>query len=689
MIPQEGDQEPLAPGYCVASSFECSIRPSRQQSTTSDSNHIHEGIFSLSAPLETRTSFQIMLEILRSSGLPKLVTINRQHQLGQGAQFAVYQETVEFHKFGLLSYENRAVRQAKFENSLHTQFTLQNREARAHLSAVCLEILALPHSEIRGHPNVVKLLGWGTEQGFFSPHPCCGTCDRLKLCVDISAGLHQLHSCGLIHGDLKPQNVLIFEGGRWPVAKLADFGLSTNDSSVEGVYVHIGGTPGWQAPEIEKGNRVDSTLCLEIELLERPTDLSRRMTTIFDSFGFGNIEEFPIIAQDNVEKSHFDYIDSSLEREHTYESLLEIGIPQSMIRYYPFDQPRYKSWELAPSPAVLFSDIFALFCKHPENVSEYDCFSLFLGGLDLPQCSYSKPATIIRLVFEAARRGLNVARSLVPVMHRYYDIDVSEATSSHLLYWLKSAVEDGNFIARSELERIAYGDFHGSIEKFQNAGGYNQIYSKYLSYNAEVVEESKLEHGWNMLHYLSAYGAEEEVKEYLKRTDHVAMNALTKDKETALYLASLRGSHGIMQQRLLHGSDPSIPCTEFEITCMHWLFSFHENIQDEIVMELTTRGADIDARAKWGLPFLYYPFILPEGSPLHWAIHMASRSAMKTLVKHGASVSIRDGSNPYTFDQRIRVLLESGGCDEENYSVPEKETMGLSPLDVSALQWDS
>jgi serine/threonine protein kinase/ankyrin repeat protein len=769
MASQEGDLKPLAAGYSVASSFESSIRPSRQQTTTtSASNHILDGIISLSAPLETRTSFQIMLEILRSSGLPKLNTLNRQHLLGQGAQFAVYKETVAFHKYGTFSYEDRAVKQAKFENSLHTQFTLQNRKARAHLNAICLEILALTHPEIGCHSNIVKLLGWGTEQGFYSPLTLVmelATCDlasflkkknlspefelHFSICVDVAAGLDQLHSCGLIHGDLKPQNVLIFEGSPWPVAKLADFGLSIDDSSMEGAHIHVGGTPGWQAPEVEKGDRLESSLvkfsdvysygliawstffhngetppqskassrqqlaqcdmerawgdpplkdrselckllkqCLGHEPLTRPSNLSRRISGIFDSLGFQLKRDEPLPIPDKIEKSHFDYINSSLNQEYTYEPFSELGIPHSMIKYYPFDQPRYRSWELSPLPDILFNDILATFSDNPKSVSEHDCLSLFLGAMANPNRSYSDPGMMIQLLLEASKRGLNVARSLLPVMHRYYGIDLPEETASNLQDWLKSAVADGSIVARPELERIAHGELYESIRTFQDAGGYNQIYSKYSSYNAEVAEESKLEYGWDMLHYLAAYGTEEEVERYLQSTEHIDINAFTRYNETALYLASVRGSYRIMLKLLLRGSDPSIPCTEYEITCMHWLFSFHEDIQDELVAELIARGADIDAKAKWGLPFLHYPFILPAGSPLHWAVVMSSRKATEILVKKGANVLIRDGSYPYAFDKRVRLLLETGGHDEEDYSIPDKETMGLSPLDISAMKWD-
>lgn len=56
-----------------------------------------------------------------------------------------------------------------------------------------------------------------------------------------------------MHGDLKPENVLIFEERGHLVAKLSDFDCSsfgqTDDSQVS-----IAGTPGWIAPELARRN---------------------------------------------------------------------------------------------------------------------------------------------------------------------------------------------------------------------------------------------------------------------------------------------------------------------------------------------------------------------------------------------------------------------------------------------------
>ncbi|KAF9790826.1 kinase-like domain-containing protein [Thelephora terrestris] len=121
------------------------------------------------------------------------------------------------------------------------------------------------------HPNIVPFLGvptkkpppfemvfdlmeHGTLTEFVTKYP---KVDCIGLLWDVADGLHFLHSCNIVHGNLKGANVLIDKEGH---ARLTDFGLasviqgenSTRNPQDRGVE----GTKAWVAPEILRGGAV-------------------------------------------------------------------------------------------------------------------------------------------------------------------------------------------------------------------------------------------------------------------------------------------------------------------------------------------------------------------------------------------------------------------------------------------------
>ncbi|RPB12630.1 hypothetical protein P167DRAFT_149914 [Morchella conica CCBAS932] len=170
------------------------------------------------------------------------------------------------------------------------------------LEAVFLEMRVLTHPAIYLHKNVVDFLGisWQCElpeiepgqREFLPPkrvpvilleYAKYGTLAdfmqtdlyasmtfnaRANLCRDIAEGLAVLHKSKIVHGDLKPENVLIFEdkegntnldnesgiylakmSGLQLRAKLADFGFSVGYSANEEKYTLKGRTWPWNDPE--------------------------------------------------------------------------------------------------------------------------------------------------------------------------------------------------------------------------------------------------------------------------------------------------------------------------------------------------------------------------------------------------------------------------------------------------------
>lgn len=113
------------------------------------------------------------------------------------------------------------------------------------------------------HPNIVDVVETG-EDAVYGPYVATewfpggdlrALLDRtagkilpvreaLKIARDVLEGLSAAHGAGVVHLDIKPENILLGEGGR---AKLADFGIAGRAASHEALPGR--GTPGYMAPE--------------------------------------------------------------------------------------------------------------------------------------------------------------------------------------------------------------------------------------------------------------------------------------------------------------------------------------------------------------------------------------------------------------------------------------------------------
>ena len=77
--------------------------------------------------------------------------------------------------------------------------------------------------------------------------------EALDVIMQIARALHHAHSCGLIHRDVKPKNIIINPSG---VVKLADMGLARETTDIEAAQTEAGrayGTPYYIAPEQIRG----------------------------------------------------------------------------------------------------------------------------------------------------------------------------------------------------------------------------------------------------------------------------------------------------------------------------------------------------------------------------------------------------------------------------------------------------
>ena len=170
-----------------------------------------------------------------------------------------------------------------------------NYEAFEHrVTCVLREIEIMHHRPLAKHKNIIQLLGygWDYEQGdtipylvtefahdgtlrqYLSDRGLISLKDRLELCGDVINGLHEIHLCGVCHGDVKLDNILVsslYGRGRsdgrtpFPTAKISDFGHSIVLSSEQASVNQYRGTVGYAPPETYipdvRGPAVDIRKC--------------------------------------------------------------------------------------------------------------------------------------------------------------------------------------------------------------------------------------------------------------------------------------------------------------------------------------------------------------------------------------------------------------------------------------------
>jgi serine/threonine protein kinase len=78
--------------------------------------------------------------------------------------------------------------------------------------------------------------------------------EGLAIVRQICAGLREAHAQGVVHRDLKPQNIMIDAAGK---VTLMDFGIARSVESGHTLTVGVIGTPAYMAPEQAEGKPVD------------------------------------------------------------------------------------------------------------------------------------------------------------------------------------------------------------------------------------------------------------------------------------------------------------------------------------------------------------------------------------------------------------------------------------------------
>jgi fused-like protein len=163
-------------------------------------------------------------------------------RIGEGSFGIVYRGRRRFTgQFVALKFVRKSGKSAEELAALRTEIGILRRLEHAHI------VLLLDYFETAGDVVLVTELLHGELLEVLQSDGALALPAVRSVAAQLTAALAYLHSAGIMHRDLKPQNVLIGSNG---TVKLADFGFARELGSSADLMSSIKGTPLYMAPEM-------------------------------------------------------------------------------------------------------------------------------------------------------------------------------------------------------------------------------------------------------------------------------------------------------------------------------------------------------------------------------------------------------------------------------------------------------
>ncbi|KAF7175036.1 hypothetical protein CNMCM7691_005504 [Aspergillus felis] len=650
-----------------------------------------------SAPvLSTLSQFTALLaqtgihgpRILKAFNLP-----TRGTKIGAGKQFTVFTDPI---------YEGQVIKRVivPLSSKADERFAASN-EYRIQLRTLGLEVLSLCNPVLRAHPNITSLLAWGFDFPFadmavpvlFMEAAMMPLSDflgtekrtvevRYQLSLDVANGLEALHNLRIVHGDVKPENVLVFAGpsDRVPFrAKLSDFGVCVDLEAPDAKFTlsDYRGTQAWLAPEVEDGDLGSFGLVLlsiftgngEAPVLDKdPENVPGQVSELLYSQ-----EDIPSNIRGELRKA----ISKLLSEDPRKRPLPGPDVIKT-------DSPIYAAWlssiQLTPTnkhvgiidPIYNKGPLFWYRLDETVRTELEEQYALMKEGNAPPfpgdvlfglaqTVTGAKPSYLDRLLSylaEAARAGYPPARAVYAQIMAAHSRK-SEFAEDVLEEWMLQAISEGYFFASPSYSKEKIEE---ARERFRANGGFcsdpflgkkdivkaardRDKALKWERKNGSVVDRK----GNTILHAAAALGAINAVQGLLDE-GQVSVNVENEKGETPLYKAFQAGHPKIIELLLDKGADASTVTRQEKVSPMHWLFMIPDSSIAGIARRMIDRGANINATIEpvvkensGGFPekiqILHYPFELPHGTALHWACFFRNITAIEALLSLGANVN--------------------------------------------------
>ncbi|ORY07687.1 hypothetical protein BCR34DRAFT_666300 [Clohesyomyces aquaticus] len=697
--------------------------------------------------LKTVDDLIISLDILGVPG-PLTLHVPFLRKLGEGAQFAVFQGSTldastncDFE----IDMERVAVKLPLFSIPTEGHLDLTSTKSRRQVHDIYLEIMALRNPALQNHRNIVRLIGWGIEETWnetpllvleLAMGDLCYvlaspdfqvTCEIThQLSIDIGHGLDAIHELVIVHGDLKPLNVLVFSNTSHKVpfvAKLADFGLSVHEvHSASDDSVTIAGTSiDWCAPEIILGATLSTSQlikadnfsyglmllslnCLNgrppirknldyaINIVEShealPRSLSDVLAMALPLLLQADTTKRPSSVKDIMRDSSEAHIAWSVTKSLYWLELMSAREQDesdraSLVRGRA-DKPYVHPWRLPPLDAYLFLGLEKSLRRYEERLTGPQLFAMFLLK-SFSEASNDDKSLVIDMLLAAVKKGHIPAKAVVNRVIESYRLPqrLPSTTTKSFLY---DSASSGSLLAIRDLHALDPQLAGAARHRFRENTGYNQFFSPLTAttISADFLTDTD---GNTRLHYFSARGDRQKLAETLrdiKEPSH--LDVRNRYGETPLYKACLTGSWECVELLCQRGANAAIPSFLNGVRCLHWLFNFSADCINKALTALEESHGDINALCMPApnIGDCHFPFSWPAGTPLHFAVHAGNLAAIKALLQRGARATIRDGRDPYLSDENVRQMHVHGSAESGESSVPDRPPLGFNAIDLAA-----
>ncbi|KAF1830818.1 ankyrin [Decorospora gaudefroyi] len=508
---------------------------------------------------------------------------------------------------------------------------------------------------------------------------------RLRFAADVTSGLLALHRAGVIHGDVKTDNVLVFPANNGEcVAKISDFGSVIVLGGLQPWRYY--GTPATNAPEVANQTRSK----LDIQGLQKCDNYSLGLLILetvvghLDDVVMGKTAEVlqhavQLVSLVELSKEGRANVTLALEQllpHHPADRIGDLSVVEHILYAPSIEQPlmldslslngnratkapRSRDAEhVARSLQATFGladylDIdldVELECERDTQKLVFDrlvkttqaqstaesgkaLFQLALAHANGFGTPYSEDEAL-RLAVKSARKGYLPAQANVVAFHealgRREELDLDEQRD-----WLFEATAWGSHIASACLYRLSASEFGEARAAFHKSGGFNQFFfaqepPSYI-HSGEFIASLTKQHGDTeaLGQAAAVYG---DVTLLKRLIEHGLDPNLVNSWDESLLLLCCKGGHlNVLKFLLQSGATLKSSATE---SPLHWLIAFDDADVEEAAQLLSSTATNTMPDMTWNHPSMDLPGRFPLGSPLHFTAFVDGCTPLRAAIEY-------------------------------------------------------